>query len=175
MIIDGNRDGRQVLFPHRLHEDELGGRESCDTCHHQNMPLQKSSPCSDCHRDMYVTTDIFDHASHQQKLGGNDGCAKCHDPEEMAKMRDTAKECAGCHEAMVATASRIKPDKRLTGFAPGYMTAMHGLCIDCHKETAKKRPQELGERFFECANCHRNGASDMLLTMPPYVAEEARQ
>jgi hypothetical protein len=40
----------------------------------------------------------------------------------------------------------------MTGFAPGYMDAMHGLCINCHKEEAQKQNKP---HYDRCDICHR--------------------
>jgi hypothetical protein len=59
---------------------------------------------------------------------------------------------------MARTGSRIEPedpDRFLP--AAGYMDAMHGLCIECHKE----RAEELGRpRHGDCATCHRTTVED---------------
>ncbi|MFC1601328.1 NrfD/PsrC family molybdoenzyme membrane anchor subunit, partial [Candidatus Sumerlaeota bacterium] len=62
--IDGNANGRLVLFPHDDHIKRLGGKpDSCAKCHHLNMPFDNNTSCFECHRDMFGETDIFDHAS----------------------------------------------------------------------------------------------------------------
>ena len=156
LSIDGNRDGRLVLFPHGRHIEELGGEASCAKCHHLNMPLDTNSTCAECHRDMYRTTDIFDHALHVDKLDGNNGCADCHDDRE-AKTRQTAASCVECHDQMIAPGSIVSPPAGgIEGFAAGYMDAMHGICITCHEETVGKNPQQYDAAFSECGNCHRD-------------------
>ena len=168
MVLDGNRDGREVLFPHDLHKNTNGGDASCVLCHHQNLPFQKNTACTACHRDMYRETDIFDHVLHQRKLGANDSCLKCHENYDAVKSRETAVSCDKCHEKMLAKGSRIQPEKTLTGIAPGFMDAMHGLCIDCHEETQKRKPNEYKASFYQCANCHRTGDGQDFGTMGPY-------
>ena len=168
MVIDGNRDGRQVLFSHPMHEKQAGNDKSCPVCHHQNMPLQKNSPCSECHRDMYKTSDIFDHRSHQRKLGGNESCLKCHEDYDLPKTRETAVACDHCHENMAARGTRIKPEQTLTGLAPSYMDAMHGLCIGCHEETQKRKSSKYKASFRQCANCHRGQEGLVFEEMAPY-------
>jgi len=165
MLIDGNRDGRLVLFPHENHVASLGGSESCAQCHHMNMPFDEHSSCFECHRDMYVTTDIFDHESHVGNLHGNESCARCHqDPGEI-KSRETALGCAECHEDMLAADSPVNlPEHELQGLATGYMDAMHGLCIRCHETTLDYFPG-----FAQCANCHRDIDATRFQRMSPYA------
>ena len=153
MLINGNRDERLVLFNHAGHVAQLGAVESCRQCHHQNLPFDRNTSCDRCHRDMYVTTDTFDHPFHVDTLGGNAGCVQCHGDEPARKTRTTAKACQVCHETMIVEGSRIRPPEQgLTGFAPGYMDAMHGLCIGCHEEEGPKlnRPNHA-----RCDACHR--------------------
>jgi hypothetical protein len=153
MLINGNRDDRWVPFAHQRHIELLGGSQACVLCHHQNLPGDENSSCHECHRDMYSTTDTFNHALHINNLGGNKACAKCHSGDPDRKTRQTAKHCQACHADMVQKGSRIAPlADGLRGFAPGYMDAMHGLCIGCHKEIAAR-----GEKpnLARCDACHK--------------------
>lgn len=54
---------------------------------------------------------------------------------------------------MISAGARIQPeDPQRPRRAVGYMDAMHGLCVDCHRE----RAEELGKpRHGDCATCHR--------------------
>lgn len=187
MVIDGNRDGRLVLFPHdahvaRLDEQfaeldahvaEADHRRSCATCHHQSLPYKRNSACGQCHRDMYLETDIFGHASHVAKLDGNDGCARCHEDSSRIKKRDTTTTCLDCHTEMVVTESRIElGEAGMTGYAAGYMDAMHGICIGCHEEKVETEPATYGDEFSICTVCHRDGDGSELRQMAPYAAKE---
>ena len=176
LMMDGNRDGRLVLFPHHYHIEQLAEgrniqrRETCATCHHLNMPFDKNTSCSECHRDMYVSSDIFDHALHVNKLEGNDGCAKCHPDPTEAKTRDTAVGCVECHAEMMVANSMVDPAKDgIEGFAAGYMDAMHKLCITCHERKVKKDPGLYGPHFADCATCHRDIDGAQLRQMKPYI------
>ncbi len=153
MLLNGNRDDRLVPFNHADHVEQFGGDESCGQCHHQNIPFDQNTSCSQCHRDMYEPTDTFDHAFHMGKLGGNQGCTQCHADEPERKTRSTAKACQICHTQMIVQGSRIPVSEQgLTGFASGYMDAMHGLCIACHEEEARERNKPHHAR---CDTCHR--------------------
>jgi len=160
LAIDGNRDGRLVLFPHDRHKVLLGEQDSCDKCHHQNMPFDKNTSCCECHRDMYTLADIFDHDFHIDKCRGNAGCIECHERENQAKWkdRDTARACVECHQDMTVEGSLIEPPppEKRKGIAAGYMNAMHELCVDCHRQKVTESPQQYGSDFAECANCHRD-------------------
>jgi len=153
MLINGNRDGRMVPFNHAGHVEHLGEEKSCLQCHHQNIPFDQNTSCHQCHRDMYEMTDTFDHALHVCEVGGNRGCAQCHADEPARKTRQTAKACQACHAEMAVKGSRIPmPEQGLTGLAPSYMDAMHGLCIACHEEVEKKQSKAHHAR---CDTCHR--------------------
>ncbi|MBI4578815.1 MAG: Ni/Fe-hydrogenase cytochrome b subunit [Planctomycetes bacterium] len=169
-LIDGNRNWRFVPFTHDDHIDSLGGRESCRLCHHQNMTFDQTSPCYLCHRDMYETTDTFKHMLHVDKLGGNASCAVCHGGGPGRKSRENSLACWQCHGDMVVEDSVIPPAKGgLKGFAPGYMDAMHGLCIGCHADLAKRRPDKYGEEFARCDVCHRDFEDLEHRRMAPYI------
>lgn len=169
-LIDGNRDGRLVPFPHRLHAERLGGDASCTVCHHQALPFDQNTPCHRCHRDMYLETDIFDHGSHASKLGGNSGCVRCHGPGTGAKTRAGSRPCGDCHQDMAVAGALIQPPQGgVRGYAPGYMNAMHGLCITCHKQKVDREPDRFRRAFTECGTCHRGIDGAELRRMTPYA------
>jgi Ni/Fe-hydrogenase subunit HybB-like protein len=169
-MIDGNRNWRFVSFTHDDHTAALGGRESCRICHHQNMTFDQNTACYQCHRDMYEVTDTFDHTLHVNKLGDNASCAVCHPESDAAKSRETSLACWQCHGDMVVAGSIIPTTEAgLTGFAPGYMDAMHGLCIRCHEQMAKEQPEVYGEHFARCDFCHREFQDTDHRRLAPYV------
>ena len=72
---------------------------------------------------------------------------------------------------MVVDGSVVAPPQDgSTGLAPGYMDAMHGLCIPCHEQALKEAPDEHCSDFAECAACHRDADADRLHRMKPYLA-----
>lgn len=170
MVIDGNRDWRFVPFTHDDHTKALGGRESCRLCHHQNMAFDQNTACSQCHRDMYEFTDTFEHGWHVQKLGGNSACIVCHANDFARKRRETALACWQCHGDMVVEGSIIPTvEAKLKGFAPGYMEAMHGLCIRCHQQLAETQVEKYGPDFARCDVCHREFLDTNHRRLAPYV------
>ena len=176
MVLDGNRDGRIVLFDHAMHGEELGGDASCVLCHHQNLPFEVRSECHSCHRDMYSVTDTFDHVSHVLHLEEDEGCVRCHEDPSAAKTRETALACRECHADMTVEGSRVAPpEEGLTGFAVGYMTAMHELCIRCHEEKIAEEPEAYPAEFAECLNCHRDAEGADLRKLGPYVVNGAEE
>jgi len=132
VMIDGNRDGRLVLFPHDYHVEKLieieniKEQDSCATCHHLNMPFDKNTSCCECHRDMYTVTDIFDHASHVAKLGGNNSCEGCHDQEstETAEAEAEGRGSAWRHRFIKWATSPTK--SKSLDIASG--------CAKCHED-----------------------------------------
>ncbi len=170
MLIDGNRDWRFVPFTHDGHAAALGGRESCRLCHHQNMAFDQNTACWQCHRDMYEISDTFDHAWHVFKLGGNAACNVCHARDFARKRRETALACWQCHGDMVVEGSIVPTvEARLKGLAPGYMDAMHGLCIRCHTRLAETEPEKYGAEFARCDVCHREFQDTDHRRLAPYV------
>lgn len=161
LLIDGDRAGYAVSFDHRRHEEKLGEAESCGVCHHMVAPLDQDTPCWCCHSDMWSATDIFDHGRHlrfvEQRVEGS-ACDSCHRDATLPKSAVSVMGCdvEGCHReslAMISAGARIQPeDPQRPRRAVGYMDAMHGLCVDCHRE----RAEELGKpRHGDCATCHR--------------------
>jgi Ni/Fe-hydrogenase subunit HybB-like protein len=169
-LIDGDRDGRLVAFDHDVHVAELGGDATCTECHHQTLPFQQNSGCHECHRDMYSTSDVFDHAEHVARLDGNQSCPRCHTNQHAAKTRANSTPCDDCHADMVAKHSRIPaPSRGMTGMAPSYMEAMHGLCITCHEEKVRDEPRKYSASFAECGECHRDTNGTAVRRMAPYL------
>jgi hypothetical protein len=158
MLIDGNSDGNYVLFEHQSHVDRLEERgEKCTACHHMTDALNKAPSCTRCHTDMYLARDIFDHAYHVTELEGNRGCQRCHVDPDLPKVRANTAPCEDCHGGMRAQQTRVvltSPPGEEGTVAKGYMDAMHGLCITCHENEQKERP-EWGERLSLCTTCHR--------------------
>ncbi len=170
VMIDGNRDGRFVLFPHDRHIEKFGGEQSCRVCHHQNMPFDTETSCQECHADMYEPTDIFDHALHIEKLEGNRGCVRCHADCSAVKTRRTSTACRECHAGMAVSGSRIEvPDEGTTGVAPGYTDVMHRLCIECHKEKRAEQPEAFADAFGRCDGCHGIMDGSDLKASEPYI------
>jgi Ni/Fe-hydrogenase subunit HybB-like protein len=172
LIIDGNRNGRLAAFPHQLLRDNLGGEASCVLCHHQALPFDQNTSCYKCHRDMYLSTDLFNHSAHIARLDGNSGCSKCHADAAKARTRETAEPCRECHQNMALTGSMIKTKEETAGHAPGYMQAMHGLCITCHKQKLEDAPQDYCPGFADCGFCHRDIDGTQFRHMSPYVASK---
>lgn len=168
LLIDGDRKDKFVLFDHEEHEKQNGEKESCVLCHHMNKPLDKATSCFECHRDMFLTTDTFDHEYHREKLESSGGCIACHKDPAQPKNRQTATPCDDCHKTMRAANSFVKVAKQdQTGMAPGYMKAMHALCIECHKEKQLEKA-ELAPHLARCGACHQGMDSSTLTVMEPY-------
>jgi hypothetical protein len=136
------------------------------------MPFDANTACSKCHRDMYAQTDIFNHSLHVEKLNGNAGCVNCHQDPAQPKNRETAVACIHCHQTMAAPGAFIAPPKDGTkGFAPGYMEAMHGLCISCHEKKLAQGLTDEGPGFAQCGNCHRDPELTDFQKQRPYPAD----
>ncbi len=171
LLIDGDRAGEVVRFPHRKHEDKLGGEESCPVCHHMALPLDEDTPCWSCHRDMWSPTSIFDHDGHVRTIEEREHrkpCVVCHPPQAGPRCAETTVGCTaeGCHRHELAInreKSRIEPeDPERYRAAAGYMDAMHNLCIPCHKERAAEleRPHH-----GDCATCHHEAGKVQMATL----------
>lgn len=160
LLIDGDRQGRHVLFEHERHQQRLGGSESCRRCHHKSFPLAVATTCSGCHRDMYSPTDTFDHQRHTDALGANGSCRRCHPDARAAKTREGSARCAECHARETFAFPVELPKSPLPlGVAPGYRAAMHGLCIPCHRAEEAVRPVR-GPYLSRCPACHREASPD---------------
>ena len=158
-----------VAFPHADHVKRLG-KESCGTCHHLHRPGDVGTPCSECHRDLYLPTRIFDHVRHVRLLGGNAACAKCH-PSGQPKVGYSAKKCSECHKKDMMADNKVVT-KFETLSAPGLRKAAHGICIDCHRREAKN-PKWKKPDLFRCATCHHSVVPHGKAVLEASLAEEA--
>ena len=149
LIIDGNSSGYAVRFPHQEHQErlatELGSEEAaCQNCHHLNNPEDQATACSECHTDYYQPQSIFDHTQHETALGGNASCTNCHFEGHTSP---SSEICQSCHEAMVAQEGQAT----FISLAPSYLDAMHGSCLECHKQEAQKLDKP---ELALCSTCH---------------------
>ncbi|MBC8425918.1 Ni/Fe-hydrogenase cytochrome b subunit, partial [bacterium] len=120
VLIDSGGAGRCVPFEHRAHEARLGGQQACALCHHRNLPLDRATSCSRCHRDMYEASDTFSHARHETALGGRESCVSCHADPDAPKNRVAAKACDDCHHPPHAEETLVRSTVELpAGVAPG--------------------------------------------------------
>jgi Ni/Fe-hydrogenase subunit HybB-like protein len=172
LMIDGNRDGRLVLFDHKGHEQRLGREDSCAECHHMNLPLDRASSCHECHRDMYEPTRTFGHASHVRSTDGNAGCVQCHDDDDDVKTFETATACMECHAETLLAGPTIKAPEDRWNDAVGYMEAMHELCIRCHERKAVEDPERFPAVMQECRGCHDTDHPQRLDRLTPRVERE---
>ena len=169
LVLDGDRNGRMVLFDHESHQRNHGGEQSCAICHHMNKPLDRATSCFECHTDMYSPTDTFNHDYHVNKMGGNSACIECHTDPAVEKNRNTVTKCLDCHRTMAVAGSVVvlDDDSRVLDMAPGYMDAMHGLCVSCH-EAAEDLDTKLGKDFSRCASCHTGSSEGQLSELGLY-------
>ena len=157
LMIDGNRNGRYVLFDHEAHLGRAkGGPQNCALCHHMNKPLDSATSCFECHLDQYLAVDLFDHPGHARAAGENSGCVLCHPNANTPRVRSKTPSCESCHPNMRMADTMVQTtDPNLRETPSGYMDAMHGLCITCHRER-KASLEVTREDFDECAFCHGN-------------------
>jgi hypothetical protein len=171
LLIDGNRNRRSVLFDHNTHIKRIGMETSCGKCHHMNLPMAKATDCAQCHRDMYLKTDIFDHNYHIESEDGNKGCIKCHTDPAKAKNRETSLQCTECHKTMKIHDSFIILEDNWKGIATGYMQAMHGLCLKCHEREEKAAGKIYRTGISGCSTCHKEDGAKLYAIIKPGVID----
>lgn len=105
LIIDGNRNGRDVVFDHVFHstseevfEDVEG--EQCGLCHHAQRPDDEQTACHICHSDMFLPTSMekADASGYKDAMHGL--CKRCHgfDEEESREFPCLDfPDCEMCH------------------------------------------------------------------------------
>jgi Ni/Fe-hydrogenase subunit HybB-like protein len=156
LFVDGNRDGYGVAFKHADHAKRLGQEQSCVKCHHMNIPMDRQSGCYECHKHMYVATDVFDHEFHTASRESGLECAQCH-PRGLDRQAATAKKCDACHTDLIPEGAAIKFDSNM---APSYTDAMHTLCLDCHRKKAPEVADHVNLTL--CTTCHETAPPNYL-------------
>ncbi len=171
LCIDGDRGGFSCSFPHAEHQKRMGGDTGCVKCHHVSLPKDNATSCSRCHKHMVEPSSIFDHTGHfafvatQEKLTGwhpeNRSCDVCHKAGE-ARVASTTKSCLACHEKDIWHQTPPDEGDNLV-YACSFSEAMHGTCIECHKQESVNAGKEL---LAECSTCHaaRKGKSTLVET-----------
>ncbi len=168
LLIDADRNGRYVLFDHHSHSDRVGEENPCIQCHHMNKPLDNATTCSACHRDVFSQSSIFQHELHVRSVGGRDPCILCHTDTTKPRSLENSVNCISCHTEMIQSEELVQiQSKDKPKSAPGYVDAMHKLCVDCHKKAASEQT-ELGDNFSRCATCHFENNLESLKILPPY-------
>jgi hypothetical protein len=101
LIVNGNGDGIAVKFPHRLHQEKLGGMGSCAQCHHLGLPNRPTPSCAACHRDMLLPTTSFKPEAPSYKNAMHGQCLTCHRRLGLEAGCMTQPDCIGncrfCH------------------------------------------------------------------------------
>jgi Ni/Fe-hydrogenase subunit HybB-like protein len=170
LLINGNRNDRSVLFAHDLHIQKHINTPNCGFCHHMNLTTAQVSQCSPCHTDMYLETDTFNHDEHMAAEGGNEGCRKCHTDTDVEKNRQTSVSCSSCHQEMKVSESFVPVATNWTGIAPGYMQAMHGLCLNCHEQKEKEAGKVRRTGISGCTTCHKEDGSKLYALTKPQLS-----
>jgi len=120
------------IFNHLLHQDELGGNDSCAECHVGERLAATAKPCRECHETMMTTAEkslvMFEEL----------------DEDEF----DDRFEYMAEHKQKIADAEK-SPFGHLS---PGYITAMHDRCVPCHEHRAEMEDKP---EFGQCEICHK--------------------
>jgi len=100
LLIDGDRKNKYVIFNHEEHKNLSGSEQSCRMCHHMDEPSGKTAFCHECHRDMFLPTEIVDKAGQvvyapPYREAMHSLCIECHE-----EMDPPIARCGGCHQGV---------------------------------------------------------------------------
>jgi hypothetical protein len=123
---------------------------------------------------MYEPTPLFDHTTHERALAAQGGCPECHDPTDQVKTLATAAPCTDCHDAPLPARSVIAAPAGTWRGAASYLDAMHGLCIECHREIAADSLLGGVTPPDQCAGCHDADIGEALKRLAPRRRAEAQ-
>ena len=157
LLIDANGNGDAVLFPHEQHQnafmEEYGVvlEDTCVKCHHLSLPKDHNTICRACHRDMELPVPMFDPAHHEDRFE-DDAERAAFAAFDLGDKQQNFQACMMCHEETMAGLTEYR-DKGFSHLARGFVSAMHGKCMTCHRlqEKDPADPFSLGN----CIGCHR--------------------
>ncbi len=157
LYLDANGNGDFVTFPHEQHQQafvekygvELEG--TCVKCHHLSLPNDRQTVCRACHQDMQLATPMYRPENHAERFEDEAQRARF-EAFDLDDPQENFAACMLCHEESMAGLTEYA----VKGFdhrAPGFVTAMHGECMTCHRleERDPADPFSLGN----CIGCHR--------------------
>jgi Ni/Fe-hydrogenase subunit HybB-like protein len=160
--IDANRAGLVTDFAHAEHQKRLKDSSSCVQCHHLSMPLDKSTPCSRCHRQFIASVSIFDHTYHMKAIVRRDSlegwypvnysCSTCHQPGR-PKTSANVKDCRECHKDDMVP-PQFREEEINLHFASSFVHSMHETCIPCHRKEQECSNDPGRKNLGRCWTCH---------------------
>ena len=157
LVLDANRNGNEVIFPHEKHkvvfveQFSLEKDATCAKCHHLAMPKDNNTVCRACHTDMEIPVAIFDAARHEERFENEEQRTKF-EALNLESREQNFEACMICHEKTMPGLT----DYQRRGFshqAPGFVQAMHGNCMTCHR-LVEKDPTDAFS-LGNCIGCHR--------------------
>jgi hypothetical protein len=80
---------------------------------------------------------------------------------------ETATGCTECHDCPASSSQIVAAPGRTWRDAPGYVDAMHGLCVTCHEKRTELSPGRYSEVLKRCDNCHDADLALELTSMIP--------
>jgi len=87
------------IFNHSLHQQALGGNQSCQECHTQEHIQLTGAVCQDCHESMPPaqgqTTFQMMAPAYKDAMHGR--CLACHEEQALAQNKPDLAQCSACH------------------------------------------------------------------------------
>ncbi|MBT4640828.1 MAG: polysulfide reductase NrfD [Deltaproteobacteria bacterium] len=155
--IDGNRNGEYVDFTHDKHQlalmkdQSLKKEETCQECHHLNLPQDNNTNCRSCHADLDLDTGMFKPENHKGRFESAAAFEQFMELD-LTDGQKNLEACQNCHKDNMRGLTTYA-DKGFSHMAPGFKDAMHGSCQTCHRqrETDPTNPVSDGNCLF----CHK--------------------
>jgi hypothetical protein len=96
------------IFDHSVHQQALGGNESCPECHAQEHVKLTAELCQDCHETMVPAEGqtAFNLLASSYKDAMHGRCLDCHEQEAIKQEKPELALCSTCH-----TYSQEEPDQ----------------------------------------------------------------
>ncbi len=155
--IDGNLADEFVDFPHKKHqtafitEYNMKEEETCESCHHLNLPNDNASNCRICHTDMLLMTPTFNPETHAGQFKTEKEFEDFLETD-FSDRRKGFDACFSCHEKDMKGLETYA-FKGFNHMAPGFKDAMHGSCQTCHRQREKDPTK--ADDDSNCLFCHK--------------------
>jgi hypothetical protein len=87
------------IYDHSVHQEALGGNESCSECHEQEHVKLTAGICQDCHESMVPGEGqaVFNMAAPSYKDAMHGRCLDCHEEQALEQDKPELELCSTCH------------------------------------------------------------------------------
>ncbi|UCF67448.1 MAG: polysulfide reductase NrfD [Acidobacteriota bacterium] len=157
LVLNANRNDDAIIFPHEKHQKHFSEKfglkkeDTCVKCHHLALPKDHNTVCRACHTDMHLPTPMFSPERHASRFEKPEQRARF-EALDLDDRTENFEACMICHEETMRGLAAYEK-RGFSHVAPGFVQAMHGTCMTCHR-LEEKDPTDAFS-LGNCLGCHR--------------------